>query len=211
MVQRASSQDAKELPLSEPALPNHDALPPLPRLRELVPRLLAGLALLLAVVVGLATLLRVPITTFSTWLIGAAGWPGLTLSFAMTDLVPVLTHSAVLLVGHAGGLGLWTAFLAACVGAFLGVLLAWSVGRLFGQSSWIQRLLERYWIGPFLRRYGILAVAIASLTPIPDSLCVIGTGAARLPLWHPMVGALVRVPKILVYLVVIRAGWSLGA
>lgn len=186
-------------------------LPPLPSLLQLVPRLLLGLVVLLGVVGALAFLLREPITTFSTWLIGAVGWPGLMVTFASTDLVPVLTHSTVLLVGHAGGLGMWTSFFAACAGAVLGVVVAWSVGRLFGRSAWIQRLLDRYWIGAFLRRYGIAAVAIASLTPIPDSLCVIGTGAARLPLWHPLVGALVRIPKILIYLVVIRTGWSLGA
>lgn len=182
----------------------------MPKLRQLVPRLLGGLVILLGVVVLLANEVREPITTLSTWLIGSAGWAGLTLGFAMTDLVPVLTHSAVLLVGHAGGLSLWTSFFAATAGAGLGIGAAWTVGRLFGRSALIQRLLERYWIGPFLRRYGILAVAIASLTPIPDSLCVIGTGASGLPLWHPLVGALVRIPKILIYLLIIQAGWSTG-
>lgn len=144
-------------------------------------------------------------------MIDAIGWPGLMVSFALTDLVPVLTHSSVLLVGFAGGLGFWTSFFAASAGAALGILAGWTVGRLFGRSEWIQRLLDKYWIGAFLQRYGIATVAIASLTPIPDSLAVVGTGAAGLPLWHPMVGALVRIPKILLYLWVIRTGWTLGA
>ena len=187
------------------------APPNLPPLRQILPRLLLGLVALLFGVGLLAVTLREPITHLSTAFIQAVGWPGLLLSVAATDLVPVLSYGSVLLVAHTGGLGFWTSALAAAGGAALGVVAGWTVGRLFGRSEWVQRALERYWIGHVLRRYGIWAVAIASLTPIPDSLTVIGAGASRLPLWQPMLGATVRLPKIVIYLAVIDAGWSMGA
>lgn len=187
-----------------------DPVPVLPTLRQILPRLLGGLVVMLFGVGLLAFTLREPITALSTWFITAVGWPGLMLRIAATDLVPILSYGSVLLVGHTGGLGYWTATLAAAVGAVLGVLVGWSVGRLFGRVGWIQRLLERYWISHVLQRYGIWAVAIASLTPIPDSLCVIGSGASKVPLWQPMLGATVRLPKIMIYLAVIDAGWSMG-
>lgn len=178
---------------------------------ELVPRLLLGMVALFAGVAALAYLFRDPIVAFSTWLIDTLGWPGLTLSFALTDVMPVASHTAVLVIGHAGGLTFWPAFLAASLGAMLGVVGGWSVGRLFSRNRWLNALLERYRISPFLRRYGVAAVAIASLTPVPDSLCVIGTGAAGLPLWQPLLGASVRIPKNFIYLLIIQAGWSIGS
>lgn len=186
------------------------ALPPALLLR-LGARLVAGVLVLTAVVAAAGWLFRAPITAFSQAIIVHTGWPGLLVAFAMTDLVPLLPHSAVLVMGHAGGLGFWTAFVAASAGAMLGAAAGWSVGRLFGRSAWLARLLDRYWIGPFLKKYGFAAVAIASVTPVPDSLCVIGTGAVGAPLWHPLVGASVRVPKILLYLWAIETGWRLGA
>lgn len=185
--------------------------PPLPPLRQILPRLMLALVGLLVGVFLLAFTLREPITALSTAFIQAVGWPGLLLSIAATDLVPVLSYGSVLLVAHTGGLGFWTATAAASVGAAVGVVVGWTVGRLFGRSEWIQRALEKYWIGHVLQRYGIWAVAIASLTPIPDSLTVIGAGASRVPLWQPMLGASVRLPKIVIYLAIIDAGWSLGA
>lgn len=186
--------------------------PPTPALALRVAfRLVLGLLGLVAAVATAAWLFREPITAFSAGLIGATGWPGLLVAFALTDLVPALPHSAVLLMGHAGGLEGWTCFWAASAGAMVGAASAWSVGRLFGRSAWLRGLLDRYWIGAFLKRYGVAAVALASVTPVPDSLTVIGTGAVGAPLWHPLVGALVRVPKIAVYLWAIEAGWRLGA
>lgn len=187
-----------------------DDVPAIPPLTTLIPRLLLGLVALLGTVAAAAWLLREPITNFSTWVTTTTGWPGLMVSMALTDVVPVLTHGAVLLVAQAGGLGFWTSFFAASVGTVLGVIASWSIGRAFGRSERLQYLLHRSRIAPFLGRYGIAAVALASVTPIPDSLCVMGTGAARAPLWYPLVGASIRIPKILIYLWVIREGWTLG-
>lgn len=190
--------------------PADDALV-IPPLATLIPRILGGLVVLLVSVAGAAWLLREPITQFSTWITTNTGWPGLVVSMALTDVVPFASHGAVLLVAQAGGLGFWTSFFAASAGAVVGVICSWSIGRAFGQSERLQRLLHRSRIAPFLSRYGIAAVALASVTPIPDSLCVMGTGAARTPLWFPLLGASIRIPKILLYLWIIREGWTLGA
>lgn len=191
--------------------PSADDIPTIPPLATLIPRLLLGLLVLGGSVAAAAWFLREPIATFSTWLTTTTGWPGLVVSMALTDVVPFATHGAVLLVAQAGGLGFWTSFFAASVGTVLGVISSWSIGRAFGRSERLQYLLHRSRIAPFLGRYGIAAVALASITPIPDSLCVMGTGAAGTPLWYPLVGASIRIPKILVYLWVIREGWEMGA
>lgn len=182
----------------------------LPPLRTLLPRLFGGLVAFFGAVAGLSYFLYDPITAASTWFITQTGWPGLLISFALTDVLPIMNHAAVLLIGYAGGLPFKTAAMAASVGALLGPCLAWGFGRSLRGWAWLRRRLERYKIADFLARYGTAAVAVASITPIPDSLCIMGIGASGLPLSGALLGSLIRIPKIIIYLFLIQHGWGLG-
>lgn len=176
-----------------------------------LPRLLLGLLAFAGAVAGLGAWLREPITLIATLLVERLGALGLIVGFAATDLVPLLPHSVVLLLGHVGGMSPGVIVAATSLGAMVGASTAWAIGRLFGRVPWIVAKLERYGVAAFLQKYGAASVAVASLTPMPDSLTIIGAGASGVPLRHVWLGASVRIPKIIVYLWAIEAGWSVGA
>lgn len=182
--------------------------PPEPlAVRSLLWRLAAGLFTLLATVAVLGALMRDPIERASAWFVDQAGLLGVFFMVMLTDTVP-LTHEPVLLLGYSGGLGFWKIWAAASAGSVLAGVNGWLLGRWLGRFDFVQHLLVRYRIDVFLQKYGVAAVAVAALTPFPYAVATWASGAARLPFLPLLLGALVRLPKVLIYLSLIAFGWD---
>jgi uncharacterized membrane protein YdjX (TVP38/TMEM64 family) len=62
---------------------------------------------------------------------------------------------------------------------------------------------------PLLVRYGTTAIVIASLLPVPYSFLCYFCGLNRLRYRLFAILVILRIPKILLYYWMIRAGWSL--
>ena len=69
-------------------------------------------------------------------------------------------------------------------------------------------MFERYRVGPFLRRYGIVAIAAAALLPFPYAITTWCAGTVGVRIEHLLVGALFRYPKVLFYLTIMALGWE---
>lgn len=178
-------------------------------LRTLLWRLALGLFMLLLVVGALGVLFRDPVERVAEWFVAEFGLLGIFLVVTVVDALP-LTHEPILLLGYSGGLGFWQVWAAASAGSVMSGVLAWSLGGWLSRFEIVQRQLARYRIDVFLRRYGGWAVAVAAITPFPYSVATWASGAARMPFLPLFLGALARLPKVLIYLSLIALGWSTG-
>lgn len=179
-----------------------------PSLGSLLLRL--GIALLVVfVVMGiLGVTLAEPIEGVAAYFIAHFGVVGLFLFVFVMDAIPFTTHEPVLFLAYAGGTGYWTVFAVAGTASVCAGPLGWTCGRVLSRSRWLTGVFERYRVGPFLRRYGIAAIAIAALTPFPFAVMTWAAGAARMRPQHVLLGALLRYPKVLFYLTVMVLGWK---
>lgn len=173
-------------------------------------RLIPGLLGFLIVIAILASLVREPIMALSTSFISNFGLLGVFVSVILLDVIPFIGDSPALVIAWAGGMHFAAILAVASAGAVVGGVVDWSLGRLLGHLPIVQRTLDRFYIGPFLRKYGAKAVAVSAFVPSPYSLVALGAGAARVPLYQVVLGALFRAPRLAIYLGLIALGWSVG-
>jgi membrane protein YqaA with SNARE-associated domain len=91
-------------------------------------------------------------------------------------------------------------------------LLGWSIGRWLGHLRFVRRLVGQFKDEhqDFIRKYGFLAVALGSATPLPYSLTCWSAGIMEIR-WTTVLAAslLFRVPRFLIYYSLIVSAGSL--
>ncbi|MCW5817245.1 MAG: VTT domain-containing protein [Labilithrix sp.] len=173
-------------------------------------RLVLGLGALIAFVSLIGWRYRGELMSFGEWFVDRFGVAGMIAGTALADGIHFpLPPQFYLLTGIAGGYGGATTFLAVLVGSEIGSFVAYSIGRYFGQSRWVDRrmtkprkLLERV-----LARQGYLGLAIASLLPISFCILCLTAGAMRLPYRAFGLLAAMRIPKVFLSYAVIVLAW----
>lgn len=178
--------------------------------RSLLVRMAVGMGVLLVLVVVLAMTLQEPLLQVSQRFVDAFGIGGVFVGVLLLDMVPMATHEPLLFFGYTGGLGYWPVMIAASAGSVLSGVLGWYLGGILGRHPRVQALFERYHVVHFFQRYGVAAVAVAAVTPFPFAIATWASGAAGLSFRALLLGALFRVPKVLIYLTLIVVGWAVG-
>jgi len=185
--------------------PTPDEVPSLPRLLW---RLAIGLVVLFVLVAVLGMLLAEPIERASAVFLEHFGRAGLFATVFVMDAIPFTTHEPVLFLAYTGGVTFWQVFGLAGTASVLSGGLGWVVGRVLGRWQWLGAAFERHRIGPFLRKYGIVAIAVAALLPVPYAIVTWGAGTVGVRIGHVLLGALFRYPKVLFYLTIMALGWN---
>lgn len=183
--------------------------PPTPR--AFAVRLGAALLAVIAVVGLLGLLLRAPITFVSTAFVARFGLVGVFVTVFIADTLPISTHDPVLFAGHTGGLAFGPLALTAACASIAAAWFVFGVGSLLGARwQWVQRLVDRYRIKAFMKRYGPWAIAVAALLPVPFALVAWSAGMAGSPFRHLVAGSVLRASKIGLTLTLISFGWGLA-
>ena len=89
----------------------------------------------------------------------------------------------------------------------LGGHLGWFLGMRVGGSRAARLVLGRYRRRSIaiMRRFGLWAIVLAALTPVPWSVTSWTAGILRMPWRLFLLGSLIRFPRIMVYYIVIHA------
>lgn len=170
----------------------------------------AGIAAAVAVVALLAAWLQEPLQEISTLFVAEFGLLGVFVGVLFVDTFH-LTHEPVLLAAYVGGVPFWTIVGVASVASILAGPLGWLIGRRLGRVPRVAAFLAEHRLDAFLRRYGLAAVAIAALTPIPYAATTWAAGAARVSFRDTVIGCTLRFPKVLFWLWVVSTSWDIGA
>ena len=167
------------------------------------------LLFLLVIVVGV--LFRAELEQISKTLVDVLGYPGIAIGIFCADAftLPIppdfylalaisakLNHTIVIVVGS--------------IGSILGGITAFSLGRWLGDTAFVQRLISplKEQGELFVNRYGVGAVILAALTPIPFSIVCVLAGMMGMA-WRLFLPAtLFRIPRIAGYYLLIHIGWT---
>ena len=163
-----------------------------------------------AAVAVMAFVLRTPLTHLALYVAHSLGLPGIFGGVLFADATNFPLPPDLFLFTAVAGTLSPLAVLAVVSGAsILAGSVAWSLGPLLGRIPGIGRRVERYRQQgeAFFARYGVWAVAIAALTPLPYSAFAWLAGAYRMPWKRFLLATLFRIPRFLFYLLLFRIGW----
>ncbi len=182
--------------------PAHDPEPS--RSPELDPTRLVGSTLLtFAVLVAAAAALgywfRAPLLTTGLWFVETLGGPGIALGFFLPDAFALpIPNDAILGLGRAGHMPTAPLLAWAFGGGMAGGCTAWWLGRWLGRTASFRRFAAGRGAGlsRAMQRHGAAVVAIAALTPLPDSVAAWAAGSTGLSFRPFFVASLLRIVRI---------------
>jgi membrane protein YqaA with SNARE-associated domain len=172
-----------------------------------------GFLVLLLAAVGISGIaLREEVITFAEWVFDRLGFTGLAIVlFVSETVVSPLPPDVILLIIAGSDLSdAW--YQPVAILAFLstaGGHLGWLLGRWLNETGLVRRILGHHHgkSVEVLHRYGVGAVILAALTPLPWSVTSWTAGALNMPWSRYLLGSLVRFPRIVVYYVSIHAAF----
>jgi membrane protein YqaA with SNARE-associated domain len=208
-LQQASLQ---QITLNEPTMtnPHTDAL--LHDSKRLLLQTLGALLLLGALLGAASYLFKPEMESLSKALISQAGLWAVGLGFMIPDALTLpIPPDTFLVAGYLGGLDFWEMTLWGGVGSVLGGTLGYSMIRLLSKrprvQAWLAPKMERG--QALMDRYGLLALALAALTPLPYSVICWVCGATNVRAVPFVLVSLLRIPRVALYLVFIEQTMSL--
>jgi uncharacterized membrane protein YdjX (TVP38/TMEM64 family) len=115
-----------------------------------------------------------------------------------------------MLTAVAAGAPQVTSISVVCVTSVIAANVAYLVAGRVARVPFFRERIERSRpkIDPLFERYGVYAVAVGAVLPIPFSLLCYVAGIYRIPFRLYAILVLLRVPRLLVFYAVIRAGWG---
>lgn len=158
----------------------------------------------------LGAVVREPLEQLAAVWVEHTGLLGMFLAIGILDAVPTPIPPD-LFTGFAaiGGLPFWTVTFVASAASVAGGSSAWLVARLFRTTEWFHRFIHGRGRRPYalVKRFGTVALVLGAVSPLPFSLTCYAAGALGMPYGRFVSVALLRAPRILFYLALIRFGW----
>lgn len=176
------------------------------RPRALMAQMAVGLVGLTVAIGMLAYALEPAIVSAGEVFVAYLGMPGVFLGVLLTDTF-FLANEPILGIAYAGGMPFWPVAAVACVASMLAGVLGWGLGRALGLSPWIRRRVERNGIHALLMRWGVWAVAVAAISPVPYGAATWAAGAAGVPVRVVVLGSLFRIPRVILYFWLVVSVW----
>lgn len=177
--------------------------------RRLILSSVMVLATLMAIVASVGYWLREPLLEVSRMFVDVFGGVGVGLGFFIPDAFTVpLPNDVVAVLGLAGGMSFVEVTLWATGGSLLGGAVGYWIGRYLRSTATVRRILRRGggMAQRVLDRYGMKAVAVAALTPLPYSIFCWAAGAGRLSFKLFLLVSTLRFVRVAGYLYLIQLG-----
>lgn len=167
---------------------------------------------LIVVIGGALVIFKEPLERLSKVFVDHLGGFGVALGHFLPDAFAApLPNDAFSFFGLAGGMSFWEVVAWSSLGTLVGGAVGFWVGRKLQHTRWFKLLMRRRGrqVNALFRRYGVMALVIAALTPIPYWLgCWIsGAGGMRFRLFLAL--STLRVPKVIFYLWLIQSAQAI--
>ena len=177
-------------------------------------KIAVGFLAVFAVVALLAKMFSDPIESAGMLVVERYGLFGLAISVLIVDMIPTpLSYVPFMLLALAGGLSFWAVFFTSSMASYLAGFTGYGIGRAVGMpprlEAWLQAKHPK--IREILDRQGVWGLAAIGILPLPLALGSWSAGALKLSLPRVAIALLVRFPKTLFYLWMIKGGLKLGS
>jgi membrane protein YqaA with SNARE-associated domain len=175
----------------------------------LIARLVVGLVVLGALVSFAGTHFRAPLMSLGAHVVERFGLVGMAGGTMVADgfqfpIPPQFYMLASIAAGAAPGPVLAAIVTGSLVGGHLGML----VTRRLAELAFVRRLTQRGPLPGMFRRHQLLAVTLGSVLPLPYSFVCYTCGVLKTPYRLFLIVVALRVPKLVLFYAVIRAGWG---
>ncbi len=182
--------------------------------RRLIVSTFVGLGVLMGLIVTVSVYFKEPLIRVSTLFVDSLGGFGVALGFFIPDAFTLpLPNDVAAVLGLAGGLSFLEVTLWATAGSLIGGSVGYWIGRNLRRTKFMKRLFERRGglVQNTMDRYGVTAVAVAAITPLPYSIFCWAAGAARIPYRQFFIVSQLRWLRVAGYLYLIQLGlFNLG-
>jgi membrane protein YqaA with SNARE-associated domain len=183
-------------------------------IRRIIKQMVWTILGLVVLVGGGIIAFRGPLERLSQWFVMHLGGVGVALGHFLPDaLAAPLPNDAFSFFGLAGGMSFWEVVAWSSLGTLVGGAVGFWIGRKLQHTRWFKALMRKRGrqVNALFRRYGVVALVIAALTPIPYWLgCWIsGAGGMRFRLFLTL--STLRVPKVIFYLWLIQSSLEITA
>lgn len=194
-----------------PELPPPVSEPMMTRLElvAMIARLVLGLAILAGVVSFLASHFRAQIMALGNHVVETFGLFGMAAGTVLADgfQFPV-SPQFYMLASIAAGAPPTPVIAAISAGSIVGGHLGMLGARRLAEVTIVRRLTSRGPLPGMFRRHQVLAVTLGSVLPLPYSLLCYTCGVLKTPYRLFLIVIALRVPKLVLFYAIIRAGWG---
>jgi membrane protein YqaA with SNARE-associated domain len=177
--------------------------------RGLAIRIVVGVLIMMVCLGTIAFVFRQPLELLSRRFVHSLGGPGVTVGFFLPDAFTVpVPNDAFSFFALVGGMPFWEIVAWATVGSWAGGHVSFGLGRWLGHTRRVADFLTRRGaeVHGLVRRYGVWALILAAVTPIPYSIGCMAAGALHMPYVHFLAVSVLRLPRIAFYLWLIELG-----
>lgn len=178
--------------------------------RGLLIRFTVGVFGLLGVFAVLGAVIREPLERAAEAWVAATGLAGMFVAIGVLDSIPTpIPPDLFTGFAYMGKLPFWQIAGVASAASVTGGTAAWLVARRFRTTDWFKRFIHGRGAGPYalVKRYGTIALVLGAVSPLPFSLTCYAAGALGMPYSRFFAVAMLRAPRIVFYLALIRLGW----
>jgi membrane protein YqaA with SNARE-associated domain len=179
-------------------------------IRKNLIRLGVAFLVILGIVVMLRFLLGDHIEAFAEVFVDKFGLVGIFVSTIILDsMVLGISPDIVLFVAIAGDVEPLGILLTISIASIIGGNIGYFIGRFLGHRKFIQKRIVKYERkGHYLmEKYGVWAVIVAAMTPIPFSTICWIAGMLEMKYSHFWAGVIWRIPRYLLWYIVFRVGF----
>jgi membrane protein YqaA with SNARE-associated domain len=172
---------------------------------------LIGIVVIIGIVILLGKYVRQPLESLSIVFVDVFGYIGLFLGMILSDSLPLfIPPDAFLMLAISGNLSTGSTILYCSAGSILGGSLAFAFGKYVIPNlpigrSWIMK--HEHTLVPYVRKYGVGAVILAALTPIPYSWMAYTVGTFHMNYGLFLMGSMFRILRFTIYYYAILGGW----
>ncbi len=174
-------------------------------------RLAISLVLLYLFLVVLRFTLGDQLELIGEELVHRFGYVGVFFSTLFLDtFITLISPDIILFVSIAGGMNTFWALVTVSAASIIGGNIGYLIGKFLGHREIILKRIRPYEKrGKFLmKRYGLWAVIIGAMTPIPFSAVCWIAGMLEMKYSHFMAGVIWRIPRFLLWYLVLSLGFK---
>lgn len=178
--------------------------------RRLIVSSIVGIVLVMLFVGAFGYFFREPLIRVSRAFVGALGGPGVMVGFFLPDAFTLpLPNDVFTVLGLKGGLSFTETVAWATAGSLAGGTVGYGIGNRLRTTAFVRNFFEQRGRGvqATMNRYGVRAVAVAAITPLPYSIFCWAAGAAQVSFRHFMLASQLRIIRVAGYLYLIELGF----
>ena len=182
---------------------------------KLLRNTVVGVVAILVVIALLCQLYKAELLAVSAGFVDRAGGPGVFVAWMLIDLLPVplMPQDTFTTLAYLGGLGFWPTVVWASAGSIVGGTGGLLLSRRLAHVPAVHRHIttgRAKRMFELTRKYGALALAVGSVTPMPFNTAAWACGLTGLRLGPFLLVSLLRVPRVVLGVYLVELGMRAG-